>query len=98
MRSFIRSSSLLPEVRAAFTSGNSCEFIIGMSSGAYTSGVSMLKRVAPCSSGMVRSSFVVISQAVAFPIKPAPCRVYVSTPHLLPCGHLIVSRLGVGKW
>jgi hypothetical protein len=39
MRSFNRSSSLMSEVRAAFTSGNSCEFIIRMSSGAYTSGV-----------------------------------------------------------
>jgi hypothetical protein len=85
-------------VRAAFTSGNSLEFNNGMSSGAYTSGVFIFKRVAPCSSGMVRSLFVVSSQAVVFPMKPAPSRICVSTPHVLLCGHLMVRRLGVGKW
>ena len=96
-RSFSWSSSLTSAVSAASTWGSSCLVNIGRSSGTYTDGASRSARVAPCSSGKVRSLPEVIEH-VAFRIRPAAESVRVCVTHALFRGRLTLSCRRLGKW
>ena len=90
-RSFSWSTSLTSTVSAASTWGSLCLVNIGRSSGTYKDGASRLARVAPCSSGRVRSSPELIEHVLAFPIRPAQGSVRVFVTHALLRGHLRVT-------